>query len=69
MAALLLAFIGLVTILTGIYLLAGLPLTLITFGLVCVYTAVRLEMTRPGTGGKEDEPVTEIDTRAPDLGA
>jgi hypothetical protein len=58
MPALLLALLGLAAILTGLYLWLGLPATLIAFGLACVYTAVRLEMTRD-----ESEPVNPPDSQ------
>lgn len=58
MAALLLASVGLVAVLTGLYLWLGLPATLIVFGLVCIYTAVRLEMTRD-----ESKPVSSPDSQ------
>lgn len=51
----LLALIGFACILAGVYLLLGLPATLILFGGVLVFVGVRLEI-RLACGGPRDEP-------------
>lgn len=45
MLADILAFIGLISLLTGVYLWLGLPATLITLGIFLIFTAVQLSRT------------------------
>lgn len=57
MFALFLTLIGLAAVLIGVCLWLGLPATLIVFGLVCLYAAVRLEMTDETIATHDSDPI------------